>query len=406
VRVAYLVSQYPAVNHTFILREVRGLRALGMDVAVASILARDRVEEKLSADEREEATSTFYVRPQGRAGLSGALVRALFARPTGFVRGLGMAFRLSRWNIRTALRHLLYVSEAAAVGLWMARKGLRHLHTHFASTTALFVRAMFPVTISATIHGPDEFNDAVGFLLPEKVHAVEFVVAISNYGASQLMRVSDPADWNKIRVARLGVDPAEFSPRPVKDSEPGEYEIICVGRLAPAKAHMVLLEACAALQAHNRPFRLRLVGDGPDRKRLEAAAGRLGIAARVIFEGALSHDRVLELYRSADLFALASFAEGLPVVLMEAMAMQIPCVATHITGIPELIQNGVDGLLVPPADPGALARAIELVIDDHELRACIARAGRRKILLDYDAAANISKVYSLFAQIPGLNATE
>lgn len=396
MRTAYLVSRYPAVNHTFILREIRTLRSSGMDLCIASVLPCDRANAALSPDEREEAASTFYVRAAGLIGFATAKLSLLFTRPGAYFRGFSLALRLSRWNIRTALRHLLYLSEATVVGRWMALQGASHLHTHFASTPALLVAAMFPVTMSMTIHGPDEFNDAVGFLLPEKVEAATFVMAISSYGASQIMRVSRHEDWDKIHVARLGVDISEFSPKPALEGVRGELEIICVGRLAPAKAQLILLRACELLIRRGRKVRLRLVGDGPDRRRLEAAAAHLGITGRVIFEGALSHDRVLELYRAADLFVLASFAEGVPVVLMEAMAMEIPCVATRITGVPELIEHGVSGLLVPPADAVALADAVETLLDDPALRASLGKAAREKILREYDLHVNMAKVRDLF----------
>ncbi len=396
-RIAYLVSQYPAVNHTFILREIRGLRALGMDVRVASVRAADRPPEKMSPDEVEEAASTFYLRPRGFSGAAAAGLRVLLANPGGFWRGLKLAVRTSQGSLSALVRHLRYLSEAMMTGLWMRGLGISQLHTHFASTPALFAAEAFPIRLSATIHGPDEFNDPIGFVLSKKVAACRLVVAISSYGRSQLMRFSQYRDWHKIAVVRLGVDPAEFSPTPRAPRGESPFTIICVGRLAPAKAQYILLEACAEVIRRGHPILLRLVGDGPDRAGLEEAARPLG--SHVIFHGPLSHDRVLELYRDADAFALASFAEGVPVVLMEAMAMEIPCIATAITGIPELIQNEREGLLVPPSDPLALADAIERLIQDPALAHRLARAGREMVLHEYDLTANIRTLREVLSRI-------
>ncbi len=369
-----------------------------MNIQVISVLGPDRSPDKMSPEEKEELASTFYVRPRGFWAVATAFGRGLVARPQGLIAGLVLAIRSSRWSLVVLARHLRFVGEALITGFRMQSLGISHLHTHFASTPALFAQAIFPIRLSATIHGPDEFTDPYGFLIQEKVRAADLVVAISNYGRSQLMRFSDPVDWPKLAVARLGVDSCEFAPAPRQAKESGPFEVICVGRLAPAKAQQVLLQACALLRDKGRTVLLRLVGHGPDRDSLEKAAERFGISQHVIFHGALSHDRVLELYRSADCFALASFAEGVPVVLMEAMALEIPCIATVITGIPELIENGREGILVSPSDPAALSGAIERLIVDPELRICLGKAGRAKILREYELARNIQCLSGAFSK--------
>jgi glycosyltransferase involved in cell wall biosynthesis len=172
--------------------------------------------------------------------------------------------------------------------------------------------------------------------------------------------------------------------------------VLCVGRLVPAKGQHVLLAAIAKLRASGRNLRLRLVGDGPDRESLELAAGRFKITDAVVFEGAVNQDRIRDLYATADVFALASFAEGIPVVLMEAMAMEIPCVSTWITGIPELIRDSIDGLLVPPSDIDGLAAAIALLMDDDELRARLGEAGRRRVIEKYNLRPNVARLAEIF----------
>lgn len=398
ISLAYLVSQYPAVSHTFILREVRALRGLGFAVRVASVNAPDRPSAELTAEERAEAAATFVVKAQGALAILGAHLRTLLRRPVGYARGLVAALRLAGLDPRRLLYHGCYFAEAVVVGAWMARGGLRHLHVHFAtpaSTVALLASRIFPIDFSITVHGPDEFYDAPGFRLREKIAAARFLCCIGTYARSQLMHLSPVEHWDKIEVAPLGVDPCEFAPPPAAGSRP-DFEILCVGRLVPAKGQHVLLAAVEELVREGRPVRLRLVGDGPDRAALERAVVARRLGAHVRFEGAVNQDGIRALYARADAFALASFAEGVPVVLMEAMAMGVPCVSTRITGIPELIRDRIDGLLVAPSDPGELAAALRRLMDDPELRQGLGRAGRDRVRAHYDLARNTKRLAEIY----------
>lgn len=394
-RLAYLVSRYPAYNHTFILREIRSLRDRGFDLRVASISAPDRPFGELGGDEREEAASTFYIKPVGVGRAAAAHARAFVRRPAGYVRALGRTLALAGPDARRLQSYLLYFAEAIVFAEWMLRERLDHFHTHFSSTVGLIASAYAPITMSITLHGPGEFDEPRRFNLAEKIAASTFVCTISNYGRSQSMLRSRTEDWEKIEVAPLGIDPAIFEPRPFRE-RPDPFEIVCVGRLAPVKAQRVLVDAVARLVAESRGVRLRLVGDGPDREPLERAVRSSGLEDVVVFEGWQNQDRVREIYGRADAFALASFAEGVPVVLMEAMAMEIPCVATRITGVPELIRDGTDGLLVAPSDAGELAHAIARLMDDPELRVALGRAGRRRVIECYDLAANVDRLADIF----------
>ncbi|MGH9664225.1 MAG: glycosyltransferase family 4 protein, partial [Bryobacteraceae bacterium] len=261
------------------------------------------------------------------------------------------------------------------------------------------------ITISLTIHGSDEFNDVAGFAMSQKVRDSLFVCAISDFARSQILRTCPSSEWRKIHVVRLGVDPNIYLPRPFRE-DPSPVELITVGRLAPVKGHAVLLEALALLRQSGRSVRLHLVGDGPERASLERAASARGLSESTVFDGSLTQDKVLELYRAADVFVLASFAEGIPVVLMEAMAMEISCAATWVNGVPELIRDGVTGLLVPPASAGALAEAIARLLDDAGLRLRLGAAARLQVLENYDLARNTAALRALFARyLDGLDAT-
>jgi colanic acid/amylovoran biosynthesis glycosyltransferase len=392
MRLAYLVSQYPTINHTFILREIRTLRKLGFEVHVFSIRGADRSPENLNQEEREESAQAHVVFQAGIAGIAVSHLNALARHPAGYISGLLYAFRLAGPDLHRAFLNLMYFGEAVVAGDWIRRLALRHVHSHFASTPALLAARVFPITFSATIHGPEEFNDVVGFYIAEKAARASFLRAISNYGCSQLMRASDPRHWSKLEVVPLGVNPGVFLPRPHRHS-PARFEALCVGRLAAAKGHHILIAAMHRLvRERHRAIRLRLVGDGPDRPGLERRIGELGLQDHVQLEGSCNQDRVRQIYRETDLFVLASFAEGVPVVLMEAMAMEIPCVATWIAGVPELIRDGIDGCLVPPGDAEQVAGVIARLMDQPDLRQRLGRAGRARVMEKYDLERNTAQL--------------
>ncbi|HZT33965.1 MAG TPA: glycosyltransferase [Bryobacteraceae bacterium] len=399
-RLGYLVSRYPGISHTFILREVLELRRQGFEIEVASINPPDRTPEKLTRQEQEEAARTYYVRPAGAAGALGAVLLLAARQPAGFARGLLFALRLGGGDARRILWHLFYFVEAAMLARWMRHRNLRHLHVHFAtpaSNVALVLTRIAPVSFSITVHGPDEFYDVTAYRLAEKIAGAAFLCTIGTYARSQLMKLAPPGEWLKFEVTPLGVSPAEFSPAPFRES-PRPFWLICVGRLVPAKGQHILLAALERLVRNGREVRLRLVGDGPDRESLERTARERGIAEAVVFEGAVNQDRVRALYQAADAFVLASFAEGIPVVLMEAMAMEIPCITTWINGIPELVRDAVDGILVAPSDDEALAEAIARLMDDVGLRRRLGQAGRRRVLERYDLERNTGRLAEVFGR--------
>lgn len=398
IRLAYLVSRYPAVSHTFILREVAELRKLGFIIRTASINPPDRPDSGLTEAERAEAEATWFVKPQGVRGALSALLNTALTQPAGLWRGLKLALRLGGAEPKRLAKHLAYLVEAAMIGQWLKREKLSHLHVHFATpaaTVGLFAKTVFGVGFSFTVHGPDEFYDAPGYALAEKILGADFVACISHYARSQMMKLSPVSEWPKFEVCRLGVDPERFSPVD-RVAEPGRFNVVCVGRLVSAKGQHILLEALAELKARGRHPRLTFVGDGPDRASLESHTQRLGLSDSVQFAGAVNQDAILEFYGQADAFVLPSFAEGLPVVLMEAMAMGIPCVATQIAGVPELIRDGEHGLLVAASDVSGLAGAIERLMDAPDLCRRLAEAGRERVLADYVLRVNAGRLGALF----------
>lgn len=400
IRIAYLVSQYPTMTHTFVLREIRELRRIGFDIRVASIRAADRPFEQLTWEEQEEQRATFYIKPGGFAEASAAHLRILLSRPFSYLRGLVYALWLGGRHVRAALRNLLYFAEAVVLVGWMQREGLCHVHTHFSSTVVLLARCVLPIRTSATIHGSDEFSDPAKYYLKEKMASLDLLRTISEYGRGQLTSLGACAYWNKVRVSRLGVDPEAYSPRPFRWN-PSPFEILCVGRLVARKGFYVLFAALERLVREGRTVRLRIAGDGPERLGLERDAAERGLMRHVIFEGWQNTAGVCALYQQADIFALPSFAEGIPVVLMEAMATEIACVATPIAGIPELIRNEVDGLLVQPSNEEELAAALARLLDEPELRLRLGKSARQRVVECYDLGRNTAEFAAMLGEIHG-----
>ena len=394
-RLLYLLSRYPGISHTFFLNEIRELRKHGFAVEVASINQPDRSRSSMPAAEIEETEKTFYIKSAGAGRAAAVAAKTLLLRPWVFFRGLEAALRLGRWDLSATLYAFFYFAEALILGDWMRSRGHRHLHIHFCgpvATVGMLASMAWGFTYSLTVHGPDEFYDVEKFYLRQKVEHAKFVLCVSDFCRSQLMRIATPQHWDKMRVVRLGVDPDVFYPVRERHGPERTLEILCVGRLVPSKGQLILLQACAILLSKGCSLCVRLVGAGPDREHLQAFAQQMGIDA--VFEGAKSHDEIRQLLGRADIFALASFAEGVPVALMEAMAMEVPCVSTSIAGIPELIRDGLDGLLVPASSAAALERLAEEPL----LRRSLGIAGCKRVRERYNLAENVSLLASILSE--------
>ncbi|MGQ9920298.1 MAG: glycosyltransferase [Desulfobacca sp.] len=395
---AYLVSEYPGISHTFIFREIQALRELGYVVHTASI-RRPMHLEKMTPPEQAEAAQTLYIKDSSWWQVACAHGRLSWRRPWRYLKMLAAAIRASRRGPRNLLKCLAYFAEAGILLNWLQDRGISHVHVHFgnpAGTVVLIAAAYGTLDYSLSVHGPDIFFDVTLELLPDKIKGARFVRAISYYCQSQLMRLVPYEDWSRLAIVRCGVDLATFSPRPEPDNP--LPEILCVGRLVPAKGQHILLAAAGRLKAAGYAFHLTLVGGGPDLASLQALGRELDLTSEVTFTGAVGQDQVQQYYDRADIFVLASFAEGVPVVLMEAMAKEIPCISTMITGIPELIDHGVDGLLVTPGHVEALVAALRLLLEDKDLRRRFGVQGRRKVAARYNLSDNCREMAGVFSR--------
>lgn len=386
-RILYLIGQFPAINHSYLLAEIRLLRSLGLQVSVASVSPPDRPAERLSPQEREETTRTYYLKSVPATKVALLNLAEFLRHPLRFLRGLIFATSLAGVGLKGATYHLAYFAEAILVGRYMRQLGVLHVHASFSATVALIAARVFPITMSFGVYGFGELHNPSEIRLEERIRGALFVRSISRHGRGQLMLSCEREQWSKLVYVPLGIDATEFAPKPPR-KDFSQLNILCVGRLAPEKGQGLLLEAMSMLKAQGVSAYLRLVGDGPDRKWLENCAAELGITSNVEFTGWVDQDRLMALYSDTDLFVLPSLAEGIPMVLMEAMAMQIPCVAPCITGIPELIEHGVDGILFAVADVEDLARKISSLADSPALRDQIGRQARDRVIRDYDMVRN------------------
>jgi colanic acid/amylovoran biosynthesis glycosyltransferase len=391
----------------FIHREVSALRRLGFDVETFTIRGLRDAGEAVNPAQREEADRIFVVLPPSVGRLLGAHARLIRHAPGRWVRALGLAWSTRPPGLAALLRQLAYFAEAGIVADRMHERHLIHLHNHFASssgTVAMLAAALGGFTFSLSEHGPDIFWAPEWWRLDAKFSRALFVACISHFCRSQVL-IWTPVDrWDRAPIVHCGVEPSEYT---VRSHHGRGRHLLFTGRLARVKGVPVALAALASLRAHYPDLVLRLAGDGPLRAALEAEARRLGVAECVHFLGYQSSEQVRALLQDTDVFVLPSFAEGLPVVLMEAMASGVPVVTTRVAGVAELVEDGVSGFVVPPGDGEALTRALDTLLGDAELRTRFGAAGRLMVEREFDVgreAAWLGSVFSsaLAGAAPGL----
>lgn len=377
MRVAYFVNQYPKVSHTFIRREIGALERAGVDVLRMALRGWDaEVTDPVDLLEREK---TRYVLRDGLLPLVGCAARRLVRSPRATWRALRLALSMSRQSERAWPWHLVYLMEACRVADWMAASGCRHVHAHFGTNSAevvMLANALGDASYSFTAHGPEEFDKPAALHLGAKISRAAFVVAISSFGRSQLCRWVPASDWPRIEVVHCGLE-AEFFADQRDIESVTKPRLVCVGRLCEQKGQLLLIEAAARLMREGVDFELVLAGDGEMRAEIEAAIRVESLGARVRITGWISSAEVRDELLAARALVLPSFAEGLPVVIMEAMALGRAVISTYIAGIPELVRDGVDGWLVPAGDVAAVTDA---------MRACLATPLDR--LVDMGRAAH------------------
>ncbi len=396
MRIAYFTNQYPKVSHSFIRREIDAVERAGLEVDRYALRGWDA--ELADPADVEERGRVRYLLQGGAVPLIHAGVACAVRSPLRFLGAIGVMARLARGADRPLWAHVAYLLEACLLCRWLAKRRVEHLHAHFGTNPAaiaLLVEVLGGPSFSFTAHGPEEFDKAVPLHLAEKLLGARFAIAISSFGRSQMYRLLPFAAWPRVHVVRCGLETAFHggADRTVRDVP----RFVCVGRLCEQKGQALLLEALAQLVRQGYACELVLAGDGELRGALEVRARELGCSGHVRVTGWISAAEVREELLAARALVLPSFAEGLPVVLMEALALERAVITTAIAGIPELVVSGENGWLVPAGDAEALADAMRQCLSSSpDVLQQLGRAGRERVLRCHDVDIEAARLVGHF----------
>ena len=396
ISLSYLFNWYPQPSQTALRREITAVEDLGLSPHRFTL--RPFKGQLVDEDDLAEREKTRAVLDVGVPGFLMAIVKVVLIRPRAFARALVMAVRVGRVDERGLARNLIYLSEACVLLGWLDEQGIEHVHTHYgtnSATVAMLCRLLGGPAYSFTMHGPEEFDAPRGNCLREKIQHARFVVAICEFTRSQLYRWADYHDWAKIHVVHVGVSPMflQHGPAPV----PSAPRLVNIGRITEQKGQAILIQAAARLRDRGAEFELIIVGDGPMRGEIERLIEQYKLQERVKITGYLSNQGVRDELLAARALILPSFAEGLPGVFFEALALGRPVVTTYVAGHPELIEEGVNGWLVPAGavDPLVDAMAEVLHAQPAALEA-MGRAGARRVAEQHDFHKEAAKLIELF----------
>ena len=401
MKIAYLVNQYPKVSHSFIRREIAAVEESGLTIERFSV--RRCESELIDPDDKNEFQKTKVILDVGIAGLLIKLILVALKTPIPWLKSLWLALQVGRSSQRGIFYHLIYLAEACVLLGWLKKSGIEHLHVHFgtnSATVAMLCNALGGPSYSFTVHGPEEFDRVKDLAIAQKINRAAFVVAICSFGKSQLYRWCDYKQWSKIHVIHCGVD-NNFLNQTVEDIS-SEPHLTCVGRLCEQKGQLLLLQAIGELLQEGKKCKLTFVGDGDLRAEVESLIENYGLKEQVKITGWASGEEVKNHIINARALVLPSFAEGLPVVIMEALALGRPVISTYVAGIPELVKHGVNGWLVPAGSVEELKNAIRsaLVLSEEELTK-MGKAGAESVFLRHNVVREADKLVELFHSYSG-----
>jgi len=404
-KVLYFAAEYPRATDTFIQREIAAVRAAGLDVE-SSAIRRPGDEHMVGEEQRTERERTKYLLPPSVGRLVRAHARLLARSPRRYFSSLALALDTKRAGLRGGLYQGFYFAEAGLLADRLQAEGFDHLHSHLAdvsTSVAMLSASLADVPFSFTLHGPGVFFDANVWRLDAKIDRASFVSCISWFARSQAQLLSTADAGDKLHIIHCGVDPSRYADRSLEApavstsaADDAEFRLAFVARLDHVKGVGELLEAIAALAEDMPGLRLDLAGDGPARDGYEKLASRLGIAERVTFHGYINQTGVAELLATADAYVLPSYAEGVPVGLMEAQASGLPVIATQVGGVSELVIDDETGFVCRPGDRTQLAERIAQLASDPALRQRMGAAGRARVVADFDSASEGRRLAALF----------
>lgn len=397
MKLAYFTNTYPRATDTFIRQEVIGLRARGIEVKTFSVRRTDS-DHDVDKEVIEEKAKTHYLLPANILKLVINFLIAMVKNPVRFFKTLYLAMHTSGPGVKLHLLQLVYFLEAIELAVRLRREGIQHLHNHFGDNSGnvtLFASQLLAIPFSISFHGPHIFFDAGNWALNTKAKHAKFIACIGFYCRSQIMLNTDQEYWDKFQIVRCGIDPSKFKYNYTNSEVPA---LLYVGRLDNEKGIPVLLSSVSMLERKGYEVKLTLLGDGRDRFYLEELAKSLGISDRVDFKGFVSQEAVSKALGESDIFVLPSFAEGIPVSFMEAMASGVPVVGTSVGGISELVIDHQTGLVVPASDSEGLSEAIAFYIGNPQVHRQIAEAAREKVIQDFYVDDQLDRLERLFLQ--------
>lgn len=362
MNLAYFTNQYPKVSHSFIRREIVALEQLGHSIERFAL--RSDEAELVDPADQSEFNKTAYILSGSKLNIILQAFRVLILHPIKFISTLFFAIKLGFRSDRGVLRHVAYLVESCVLLKWQMRNNIEHIHAHFgtnSTTVVLFSYLLGGVGYSFTVHGPEEFDKPEFISLAEKIKYCRFVVAISSYGRSQLFRWIPLEKWYKVKIVHCGLDDA-FLTNSNEESNISN-QLVCVGRLCEQKGQLLLLESMKELSESGIDCKLILAGDGPMRAEVERRIVAYELSDRVNITGWISSEQVKKILIESRGLVLPSFAEGLPVVIMESLALYRPVITTYVAGIPELVKNGKNGWLIPAGDSKALTVAMREMLE-------------------------------------------
>lgn len=394
--IAYLINQYPKTSHSFIRREIIALEQAG--ITIARFTVRPTLETLVDEADQKEQKKTQVILDVSFLGLLLSLIQKSFTRPLQWLKALKLAIKLGLKSERGVLIHLIYLAEACVLLDWLQEKNISHVHAHFgtnSTTVALLTHILGDLTYSFTVHGPEEFDKIQAIALPEKIKQASFVIAISEFGRSQLYRWCSPEQWSKIHVIHCGVDQL-FLNAPTQPI-PDESRLVCVGRLCEQKGQLLLVQAAYQLVQAGWNFKIILVGDGELRKDIETLIKQYQLENTIEITGWASGETVQKQILASKAMILPSFAEGLPVVIMESLALGRPVLSTYVAGIPELVEPNICGWLVPASSVDALVSAISTVLEtSNQQLEQMGQAGAKRVIEQYNTKIEGEKLANLF----------
>ncbi|HCU85109.1 glycosyltransferase family 4 protein [Methylophilus sp. UBA6697] len=402
MRIAYFTSIYPRATDTFIQREVSGLRQRGHEVVTIAV-NRPQAAHLVSDEIKQIFETTTYLLPFNPLKLLCLNIKSVVQNPKLFFRTFRIALKSARPGVKGFIYQLFYFQEALILAELLKSQSIDHVHNHFgdsSGTITMLASLLAGVDYSITIHGPHIFFEPMVWALDLKLKYAKFIACISHYCKSQLMLFSNAEDWHKLKIVHCGIDFNLFNydPTPARELTDTPAKMIYVGRLSSEKGVQILLKSLSALHAKGFDFKMTFLGDGPERHNLEMLTKENGLSEKVIFAGFASQETVKQTLSDSDIFILPSFAEGVPVSFMEAMATGVPVIGTNVGGVTELIEHGVSGIVVPPADVDGLEAAISMYLESHELRSKVKSTAYAHVVKHFNLQHEIDKLAAHFIE--------